>query len=94
MAATHLAAMTSGTLTGVNPGSINDQSRGSVDVTLTGIAAGDLLVLEPPTTLASGLAYAGHRITADTVTIFLYNSSGAAINDGALDWRYVWWDRT
>lgn len=91
--ATHFAAVTSGTIS-VNPASISDQVRGSVDVTITGIAAGDLLVLEPPTTLAAGLAYAGFRITADTVTIFLYNSSGASINDGALDWRYTWWDRT
>jgi len=93
MAASHFAAMTSGTLS-VNPGDISDQQRGSVAVTLTGIAAGDLLVLEPPTNLAVGLAYAGFRITADTVTIFLYNSSGGSVNDGALDWRYTWWDRT
>lgn len=91
--ATHFAAVTSGTLA-VNPGSINDQVRGSIAVTLTGVAAGDLVVLEPPTDLAAGLAYAGHRVTTDTVTIFLYNSSGGAINDAETSWRYVWWDRT
>ena len=93
MAASHFAAMTSGTLS-VDPGSILDQQRGSIAVTLTGIAAGDLLVLEPPTTLHVGLAYAGFRITANTVTIFLYNSSGGTLDDAALDWRYTWWDRT
>lgn len=92
--ASHFAAMTSGTLS-VNPASINDQVRGSIAVTLTGVAAGDLLVLEPPDNLEAGLAYAGHRITAtNTVTIYLYNSSGGAVNGAALDWRYVWWDRT
>jgi hypothetical protein len=93
MAASHFAAMTSGTLS-VNPPSILDQQRGEIAVTLTGIAAGDLLVLEPPTTLHVGLGYAGFRITANTVTIFLYNGSGGTLNDGALDWRYTWWDRT
>ncbi len=93
MGATHFSGLTTGTLS-VNPGALTDQQRGSVDVTLTGIAPGDLLVLEPPTTLAVGIAYAGHRITANTVTIFLYNSSGGSVDDAALDWRYVWWDRT
>jgi len=92
--ATHYSAFTSGSVT-VNPDSIANAVRGSIAVTITGIAAGDLLVLEPPDDLEVGLAYAGHRITStSTVTIYLANVSAAPVNGAALSWRYTWWDRT
>jgi predicted anti-sigma-YlaC factor YlaD len=78
----------------VNPGAIVGGSRGTIAVTLTGIAVGDLLQLEPNASLNNSLSYDGFVISADTVTIALTNRSGASIDDGALDWRYVWIDRT
>jgi hypothetical protein len=93
MGATYFSAITRGTLS-VNPASIADQNRGSIAVTLPGLAVGDLLQLEPPAALEGGLGYAGFLISADTVTIYLYNSSGGAINGAALNWTYTWFDTT
>lgn len=82
----------SGTIS-VNPGSIGATTRGSVNVTLTGVNTGDRLILQPPTALNAGLLYVGHDITAtDTVTIYLYNTTGGSIDDGALTWKYVRFD--
>lgn len=79
----------SGTIS-VNPGSIGATTRGSVNVTLTGVNTEDRLVLHPPSTLNAGLLYVGHDITAsNTVTIYLYNTTGGSIDDGALTWKYV-----
>lgn len=82
----------SGTIS-VNPGSIGATTRGSVNVTLTDVNTGDRLILQPPTALNAGLLYVGHDITAlDTVTIYLYNTTGGSIDDGALTWKYVRFD--
>lgn len=78
----------------VDPGSIVGGSRGSATATLTGLAVGDLLQLEPSASLNNSLTYEGFRISANTVTIDLLNRSGSAIDDGATTWRYVWLDRT
>ena len=94
MGATNFSAFTYGTAS-VDPGSLADQNRGAVTITITGVAPGDLLILYPPSTLAAGLAYAGCEITAaNTVRIDLYNASGGAIDDAATTWHYLWWDRT
>lgn len=93
MGATYFSAIQRGTLS-VNPGAIADQSRGSIAVTLTGLAVGDLLQLEPPAALEAGLAYSGFLISANTVTIYLYNSSGGSIDGAALNWIYSWFDCT
>ncbi|HYE59369.1 MAG TPA: hypothetical protein VD948_12730 [Rhodothermales bacterium] len=85
----------SGTISAVNPGSIAAQTRGSVDATLTGVAAGDIVILAPPDALDSGLAYVGNRVTAgNTVRIYLANVTAGAIDDSARDWDYLWIDIT
>ena len=71
----------------VNPGEIAAITRGSVDVTITGLAVTDLVVVEPPADLNTGLAYAGHLVTANTVTLYIVNVTAGAINDGATNWR-------
>ena len=79
----------------VDPASIAAQTRGSVSVTVTGCAVGDLLILEPPATLESGLAYAGCEITAaSTVRIELANITGSAIDGASLTWKYRYFDLT
>jgi len=73
----------------VNPGSIGASTRGSVDVTITGINTSDRIFLHPPTGLNAGLLYCGCDITAsNTLTIYLYNKSGGSIDDTALTWKY------
>ena len=76
----------------VNPGSIAAITRLAVVVTIAGIglALGDILVMEPPATLDDDLLYVGCRVTAtDQVTLYIYNPTAGAIDDGALNWNYL-----
>lgn len=92
---TVIKKIVSGTLSSVNPGSIAAITRGSVDATLTGVAAGDIVILNPPDGLNTGLVYGGCKVTgADTVRIYLANLTAGAIDDGANDWLYLWLDIT
>jgi hypothetical protein len=69
--------------------------RGYVDVTITGVAVGDIVIMQPPDGLNVGLVYGGCKVTAaDTVRIFLANLTGSGIDDGASDWLYLWMDIT
>lgn len=73
----------------VNPGSIAATTRGSVAVTISGLATGDRVILQPPSTLDGNLLFVGSDVTADnTLTIYLYNKSGGAIDDAAASWKY------
>lgn len=75
----------------VNPGSIAANTKGSVNVTITGIQAGDQVLLTVPSGLNSGLLYVGNCITANnTLTIYLYNTTGGAIDDSSFNWNYSW----
>ena len=77
----------------VDPGPIASVSRGSVAVTITGLAVGDIVYFQPPAALNDDLVYHGCRVTgADTVTIYLYNPTGAAIDDTSRTWDYLWFD--
>jgi hypothetical protein len=49
------------------------------------------VTLQPPSTLNNDLLYVGCRVTAaNTLTIYLYNTTGGTIDDGALNWDYLW----
>jgi hypothetical protein len=79
----------------VDPGSIGATSTGTVDVTITGLAAGDFVMLMRPDGLHDDLIVSGHRVqAADTLRIYLYNPTGGAIDDGSLTWEYLWFDLT
>ena len=92
------SALPSGPITGavsLNPGSINAQTRGSVNFTLTGAMPGDIVIMEPPSALNAGLVYAGAEVAAaSTVTVHIGNLTGGAIDDGANTWRFLWFDLT
>jgi hypothetical protein len=84
----------SGTLS-IDPGSVSAQSRGSVTATITGAAVGDVVILQPPSGLNAGLAFAGCVVTAsDTLTVFLANLTTGSIDDGSNSWTYLWMDLT
>lgn len=79
----------------VNPASIAANTRGTATLSIVGVAAGDIVTLQPPSGLNAGLLYCGCYVSgADTVTIQLYNATGGAIDDGALTWTYLWLDAT
>lgn len=81
--------------TSVNPGSIGANSTGTVDMTVTGIAVGDVVMLNRPAGLDDDLVFSGCRVqTVDTVRLFLYNPTAAPIDDGANDWQGFWMDKT
>ena len=45
--------------------------------------------------LNSGLIFKGARVTAsNTVTIYLHNVTGSAIDDTSKSWNYTWIDLT
>jgi hypothetical protein len=72
--------------------SVNATTRGSVNVTITGLDTNDRILLQqPPSGLNSGLLYCGTDVTAsNTVTIYLYNSTAGGIDDSANTWKYTY----
>lgn len=78
----------SGTVAGVDPASINAGAVGTVALTVTGVAAGDLCVMEPPAALEAGLVPISAIASADTITVTLLNTSAAPIDGAARDWAY------
>jgi hypothetical protein len=60
-------------------------------VTIAGAAAGDIVIINPPTTaLTAGMLVCNaHVSAANTVKIRLYNSSGGSINLASGTWYYT-----
>jgi hypothetical protein len=83
----NLNGFLSGTVS-VNPPSILATSRASVSVTIAGVVATDIVVMEPPATLNDDLIYCGCEAGAGVVYVNIYNPTGAAIDDSARDWKY------
>lgn len=81
--------ITKGTVS-INPASIAATSRAATTFTVTGAASGDILIMSPPAGLNDDLLFVGARVTGtDQGTVYLYNPTGGAIDDGALTWDYV-----
>ena len=79
----------SGTVS-IDPPNITANTRASVSVTIENVAPGDFVIMNPPSGLNAGLAYAGSIVAAaDTVTVFIANITGGGINDGANVWEYM-----
>lgn len=92
-AATQKAVIATGTAS-VNLPEIAAGETGSATFTLTGAAAGDVVIVNPPA-LTTGLAFAGAAVTAtNTVTVYATNASASAIDEAAATFRYVWLDLT
>lgn len=59
-------------------------------VTITGAAAGDSVVMNPPATLAAGLGVVGCYVSAaNTVKLRVFNSTGAPIDEASASWKYA-----
>lgn len=91
---TSLYKIVSGTAS-VDPGSIGAETRGSVNVTIPGLATTDRVILHPPSGLNGGILYCGCDVTAaNTLTIYLYNATNGSIDDVARTWKYGYLDFT
>lgn len=78
----------------VNLPNIASGATGSATFTLTGAAAGDVVVINPPA-LTSGLVFAGAAVTgANTVTVYAVNTTASPIDEAAATFRYLWFDLT
>jgi hypothetical protein len=64
-----------------------------VDVTITGVADGDVVVLNPAAAVAADVLWSVVRVTTDTVR--LRATQGSASQDAAAtDFTYLWFDLT
>ena len=68
-----------------DPGSVADGATDTVTATVTGAAVGDAVIVYPGVDL-QGLLFCGYVSVADTVTVVLYNLTGAAVDLDAAAW--------
>jgi hypothetical protein len=74
----------------VDPPNINPNTSTTFTVTITGVQAGDLVFLTPPSDIEGGLVFQGADGTAaNTVTIRIRNVTGAAVDGAARTWSYM-----
>lgn len=67
-------------------GSIASNGIGELTVTVTGAAAGNPVMLGPPSTIEAGLTWSGFVSAADTVTIRLHNNTSASVDPASASW--------
>lgn len=70
----------------VNFGSIAAGGRSSADVSLTGVVAGDAVILGPPSNWTDGLIATGWASAAGNVKIMVFNATSGAVDPPAGDW--------
>lgn len=88
-----IKAIKSGTID-IDPPSIPASTTSAVTATITGLASGDVIIMQPPD-LEAGLIFVGEAVTAaDTVTVYLRNDTVAPIDGALKTWRYLWFDLT
>jgi hypothetical protein len=85
-----LAPVLQGTVS-VNPASLAAAASAETDVTITGVAVGDVVILNPPASLESDICFSGARAkAANTVAIRLSNIDNTnAVDGAALNWTYL-----
>jgi sarcosine oxidase gamma subunit len=58
-------------------------------VTISGAAAGDIVIMNPPSDLESSLTYGGAYVSAtDTVKVRLTNHSAGTVDGASTTWTY------
>lgn len=79
----------------VDPASINAATKAGTAVTLTGVAAGDIVIAIPPSDLEDDLVPAGCVVTsANTATLYLYNASASPVDGASKTWTFLILDLT
>jgi hypothetical protein len=73
----------------VNPASITTLASAETAVTITGAAVGDIVIMNVPASLETGLIFSGARVSAaDTVQVRLSNMTAGSVDGAARDWTY------
>lgn len=79
----------------IDPASLAATTRAATTFTLTGAETTDIIIVNPPSTLNDDLLFVGAAVTAaDTVSIYLYNPTGSAIDQASATFSYCWIDTT
>ena len=71
-----------------NPASIAGGVATDMAITVSGVSVKDIVTVEPPS-LSAGLLLCGWWVTADTVTVRLYNYTGGAVDQGSGTWKFL-----
>lgn len=73
-----------------NPADLASATLREDDITIVGLAVGDLIFFNVPASLESGLLFVGCRVkTTDTAAVRIYNPTGGAVNGASLTWSYI-----
>lgn len=89
----NLKAINYGTLSVVH-GTVLPNRMGTVTMALSGLAAADILDLNPPAAPTGGLGFAGAAPAAGTVSVFLVNPTAGTISPGTIAFTYAHFDLT
>lgn len=75
----------------LDPANITTLTSLESSVTIRGVNVGDVVFLNVPASLHTGLAFSGVRVSAaNTIALRLSNFTGSDINDTARTWTYTW----
>lgn len=86
-----LSGVLTGTVSVTAPTGLASDTKTAVNVTITGVRAGDVVYLEPNAALENRIVVQGYAVSADnTVTIQFYNPHTAAAGaTSARNWSYT-----
>jgi hypothetical protein len=74
----------------VNPTSLLTLTSQDVTVTITGVATGDVVIMNPPSTLESSLSFTGCYVSAaDTVKVRITNHSSGTVDGASATFTYA-----
>lgn len=89
-----ISAINSGTVS-VTVAALLAAAEADVDVTISGLAAGDAVVLMPPeAAMETGLMFNCWVGAANTLSIRMTNASGSTLTGSTTDWTYLHLDLT
>lgn len=73
---------------------INTVTNGTQDIPISGVAAGDVAIVNFRTAITGGLVFVGATTAADKVTLTFYNTTAGTVNASAVNVDCVVFDIT
>lgn len=86
-------AINYGTLSVIH-GTVLPNRMGTATAALSGLAAADILQMNPPAAPTGGLGYCGANPAAGTATVFLVNPTAGTVAPGTIAFTYAHFDLT